>query len=112
VHHCWGCCHHDPHKNLCNLRNVEIASSRWTTCRNRNQANGEIDGPIFAIVCEVKNGAGYYADIPYFDNCRVDTVQEEGGDTVVRFTNTAGELHEFPNIAEYLEFYRRSGSNL
>jgi hypothetical protein len=112
VHHCWGCCHHDPDKGFCSLRNVHIGSDRWTTCRNRSNERGDIDGPIFAIVCEVKSGAGRYGDIPYFDGCRADAVQEGAGDTVVRFTDPTGKIHEFASVAEYLDFYTDSGREL
>ncbi len=109
VHHCWGCSHFIPEKSFCSLRNANIESSHWTTCRNRYKNTNEIDGPIYAIVCEVKSGAGAYGDIPYFDDCRVNTVQEKSGDTIVHFTDHSGEIHEFDTVADYLAFYRKSG---
>lgn len=109
VHHCWGCSHLVSETAFCSLRNVTIASSLWTTCRNINKNFGQIDGPLYAIVCEVKSGAGTYGDIPYFDGCRADTVQEGSGDTIVRFTDHAGKVHEFKTLADYLAFYRESG---
>ncbi|RLA41192.1 MAG: hypothetical protein DRR42_24955 [Gammaproteobacteria bacterium] len=112
VHHCGGCNHFIYEESFCSLRNVNIESSHWTTCRNINKNAGEIDGPIYAIVCEVKSGAGGYGDIPYIDDCRVDTIQEGSGDTIVRFTDRSGEAHEFNTVADYLAFYRESGREL
>ena len=112
VHHCYHCCNHDPDNDFCNLRNVTIEQSHWTSCRNRDKAEGEIDGPLFAIVCEVKSGAGRYNDIPYLDGCRVDTVQEDAGDTIVRVTDLTGKLYEFDTVEEYLDFYQNSGRPL
>lgn len=109
IHHCWGCSHFDADMSFCNLRHADIDSSHWTTCRNRNKDSSEIYGPIYAIVCEVKSGAGSYGDIPYFEGCRADTVQEGAGDTVVRFTDKSGNAHEFDTVADYLDFYRDSG---
>ena len=109
THHCWGCSHFVSEKAFCSLRNVTIARASWTTCRNRNKNMVEIAGPLYAIVCEVKSGAGAYTDIPYFDGCRADTVQEGPGDTIVRFTDAAGKVHEFKTITDYLAFYRESG---
>jgi len=61
---------------------------------------------VFSIVCEVKSGAGGYGDIPWFDGCRVDTVQRvSGSDTVVCFTDRSGQSHEFEDVAAYLRFY-------
>lgn len=108
-HHCWGCCNFDPDENFCELRNVAIQQSHWTTCRNRNKSDGAINGPLFAIVAEVKAGRIAYGDIPYFDGCRASTVSLDDGDTVVRFTDPDGETHEFETITEYLAFFRDSG---
>ncbi len=71
-----------------------------------------VEGPMYAIVCEVKSGAGGYGDIPYFEGCRVDTVQEDAGDTVVRFKDSSGKVCEFSTVAEYLEFYQASRREL
>ena len=112
MHHCGGCCHHDANRSLCTLRKVTISSSHWTTCRNRNRQDTEIYGPIFAIVCEVKNGGGSSSDIPYFDEERVDTFQEAGPSTVVRFVDADGSTHVFSSVGEYLDFYKNSGREL
>lgn len=64
---------------------------------------------MYAIVCEVKRGAGSYSDIPYFQGVRVDTSQVGSGDTVIRFKDPSGAYHEFSSVSEYLEFYEESG---
>jgi len=72
-----------------------------------------IIGPLHAIICEVKDDNGAYSDIPYFDGCRVDTVQRGGrGDTVVCLTDRSGQYHEFGSLAEYMEFYLRNSKNV
>ncbi len=116
MHHCGHCPHFERSASRCALRGVRIESSHWTTCRNfgdeavESGAAVEPAGPLYAIVCEVKGGAGAYGDIPYFDGVRVDTVQSRpGGDTVVRFTDAGGTRHEFASVAEYLSFYEKSG---
>jgi len=60
----------------------------------------------------VKNGAGSYGDIPYFDDARVDTHQESGADTVVRFKDSSGTTHQFATVDEYMSFYKASGREL
>lgn len=110
THHCGlYCCHFDNGTNTCNLRHVQIESPLWTTCKNFNRTGTTLVGPLYAIVCEVKSGAGGYGDIPYFDGCRVDTLQRDGGaDTVVYFTDRNGRYHEFPSVADYLEYYQKA----
>lgn len=113
VHHCGNCLHFVADESRCALRGVPIAISHWTTCRNFNRSGSDAVGPIYAIVCEVRNRAGSYVDIPYFEGCRVDTVQpDETGNTVVRFVDSAGAKHEFATVSEYVAFYRESGREL
>jgi hypothetical protein len=72
--------------------------------------DGPALGPIYAIVCEVRNGAGGYTEIPYFDGIRVDTQQgPTPGNTVVAFTDGAGERREFESTDEYRLFYTQTG---
>jgi hypothetical protein len=95
------------------MRDVKIESSHWTTCANFHRPSGEIIGPLYAIVCEVRNRKGGYTRIPYFDGCRVDTVQPDArGDSVVRFVDGSGRQHEFVSVSDYLEFYEKSGRKL
>jgi len=114
THHCGLYCRHfDNGTNTCNLRHVQIALPFWTTCENFNRLGTTVVGPLYAIVCEVKSGAGGYGGIPYFDGCRVDTLQRDGaGDTVVYFTDRNGRYHEFPSVADYLEYYQNSSQNI
>jgi hypothetical protein len=110
VHHCGHCKYYSPEVTRCELRGASIDSSHWTTCKDFNRTAVEPTGPIYAIVCEVINGAASYADIPYFDNVRVDTGQgPTGGDTLVYFTETNGAYHEFATVEDYLTFYTKSG---
>jgi hypothetical protein len=114
IHHCGHCPHFRDDASLCALRNIPITRSYWTTCRNFNGRHAEeVTGPVLAIVCQVINGAGSYADIPYFDGVRVDTVQRpDGGNTVVCFTEGDGTYHEFPTIKDYMVFYEASGRKM
>jgi hypothetical protein len=110
VHHCGNCRHYQQDTSSCELRGVRIESSHWTTCKNFGQPNKDAIGPIYAIVCEVKSHAGSYADIPYCDGIRVDTVQRpDGGDTFVCFRDSNGQYNEYPTVADYLAFYETSG---
>lgn len=104
-HHCYGCCHHGPEEGLCKLRGDLIESPRWTTCSNWNRADSAVDGPVCAIVCEVKGGNSSYCDIPYFDGHRPYAVQNEGSDTFICVTDATGEMHEFSTVIGYLAFY-------
>jgi len=110
VHHCGHCEHYDLDSAKCMLRGAEIESSHWTTCKNFNRPGQTILGPMYAIICEVKNGGATYGDIPYCDGIRVDTHQRpDGGDTFVCFTDASGNYHEFPTVNDYLSYYRQSG---
>lgn len=108
--HCGNCCYFDSNSSSCTLREVPIESFHWTTCRSRNSQNSEVVGPIYAIVCEVKDGAAAYGSVPYYDGCRVDTVQgPDGGDTVIKFADNQGVSHEFATVSEYMDFYEGAG---
>ena len=108
--HCGNCCYFDAGDSHCSLREVDIESAHWTTCRSRNSENSEIQGPVYAIVCEVRDGAAAYGSIPYYDGYRVDTVKPPGGgDTVLRFVDGQGESREFASVAEYMAFFQNSG---
>ena len=62
-----------------------------------------VEGPMYAIVSEAKSGAGGYGDMPYFEGCRVDAVQEGAGDNVVHFKDLSDKVCELSTVAEYLE---------
>ncbi|MDX1673129.1 MAG: hypothetical protein R3211_12390 [Balneolaceae bacterium] len=100
-------CKHLNEKNDCILRSVKIQIPHWTVCKNWNQDDKDPIGPLYAIVGEVRNGAVSYGMIPYFEGQRVDTVQQADGDTTVRFTDNSGEIHEFDNVKEYMDFYEK-----
>lgn len=106
THHCGlYCCHFDNKQETCRLRKIQIEHPFLTTCNNFNRPGRAIVGPLYAIVCEVKSGAGGYTSIPYFDGRRVDTVQPRGGgDTVVCFADRNGEQHEFSSSSDYLQY--------
>jgi len=112
LHHCGNCLHFVQRDKFCSLRGIAIELDHWTTCRNFDEPGESIRGPVYAIVCEVKNFAGGYCDIPYFDGHRVQTVQDGTVDTVVRFTDSDGKVHEFPSVTDYLRFYKESGREL
>jgi len=105
---CEHCKHFD--KIVCKLRNVDIESAYWTTCENWNQIATAPSGPIYAIVCEVKNRAGGYAEIPYFNGNRVHTHQEGAGDTVIKFDDGKGNIIELPDIESYMKYYNENSS--
>lgn len=66
-------------------------------------------GPMYSIVCQVKNSAGSYWDIPWFQGHRVDTEQQiDGRGTVVAVTDHNGKRHVFSDVATYMEFWRRN----
>ena len=132
LHFCGNCLHLIQRESVCSLRNIRIEIPYRTTCRNFNQPGGEVRGPLYAMVSEVKNRAGWQGEIPYYDGCRVETVQlaanmvvrfqdaagkphlrlAAAGDTIVRFRDATGKTYEFPSIADYLRFYRESGHEL
>lgn len=105
LHHC-GHCNHFKYNN-CQLRNIEIQKSHWTTCRNWNKESSSPNGHVFAIVGIVKNGAGGYTELPYYQGNRVDTFQEGSGDTVIRFTNENGETIEVSDVDSYMELWNK-----
>lgn len=106
--HCGHCKRYLRAESRCGLRDVPIERSHWTVCRNYYRPHDPVMGPIYAIVCEIRDGAGCYLDIPYFDGIRVDTVSIDEANTAVRFTTPTGVM-TFPSVDEYLRFYRNSG---
>lgn len=95
----------------CELRGVAIPlPPGWTTCRNYFGPDDEPDGPLCSIVCMVTNEKGSYAQIPYFDGIRVEAVQTKSGNSVLRFMDKKGTVHEFPSVEEYMLFYKQHSS--
>ena len=115
---CGNCSHFHSATGICELRQVKIFDTHWTTCHNFADDGKEIKGPLFAVVGEVRNGALHYDRIPYFDGIRVDTIQRSffgqttAGDTYVSFMDQDGTHHQFETIAEYMAFYKKSGRSL
>ena len=110
THHCeFSCYHFDNKSRICKLRHIKIDKPFITTCKNFNRSEEVPIGPLYAMVCEVKGGAGCYTEIPYFDNIRVDTVQHGAKDTKVCFTDKDGKYYEFSTILGYIRFYKESG---
>ena len=103
VHHC-GNCHHLI-DGICVLRNEKIESLHWTTCQNWNSSELKPMGVIFAVVSEVKDNAGSYHQIPFFNGVRADTVQNGDNDTDVHWKSKDGRKLIFRDVAEYLSFY-------
>jgi hypothetical protein len=103
--HCANCKHFDD--GVCTLRQNEIRIPYWTTCKNWNKVSVEPNGPIFAIVCQVKDGAGNYLKIPYYKGNRADTYQE-GEDTIIKFKNENGDIIELPDVESYLNYYNEN----
>jgi hypothetical protein len=131
-HFCANCSHFAAEGSVCSLRNLNIEIPYRTTCRNFNQPGGDARGPLYAMISEVKNRSGWHGEIPYWDGCRVETLQlaadtvvhfEDAtgqphlrlaatGDTIVRFRDAAGKTREFPSVVDYLRFYTESGHAL
>lgn len=102
--HC-GHCKHLTRNSICSIRKKKIFQTYWTRCHNWNNTKTQnVIGPIYAIVCEVLNGGGHYACIPYYKGNRVDTFQEGNGNTKVKFTHNK-QVFEFNTLEKYMEFY-------
>lgn len=103
-----GNCRHLSADRRCRLRDVPIEVPYWTTCHNFGSPSTEPDGPIYAIVGVVEDGAGGYRQIPYLNGNRADTVQKGSrGDTFVQVRDSDGDLQKFETIDEYLRFRER-----
>lgn len=111
LHHCGNCQHLNKETQECSLRNIYIRKTHWTTCQDRNSNSALPHGPVYSIVCEVKNQTGSYCDIPWFEENRVDTVQApEGGDTVVIVVDNLGQEHQFNSTEAYIKFWENNTS--
>lgn len=109
LHHCANCWHFEQESSRCSLRNIPVELPYWITCRDMNKGTDVPHGPVYSIVCEVKDGAGGYSDIPWFQGNRVDTVQApSGGETIVVVTDRNRKRHEFSDVNAYVEFWREN----
>jgi hypothetical protein len=110
THHCGYCCHFHADRQHCTLRNVPIEQSHWTSCQNTDANVTEPTGPLYAIVCEVRNGGGSYATIPYWGDARPDTVQGFPSlDTHIAVDFPDGRRVRFDTILEYLDALQQAG---
>lgn len=107
-HHCAKCNHFK--ENTCQLRSTEVYNAYLTTCRNWNTESQAPEGPLYAIVCEVKESAEHYADIPYYRDNRAETFQVGEGDTVIQFIDETSSLRELPDIESYMKLWNETHS--
>jgi ADP-ribosyl-[dinitrogen reductase] hydrolase len=106
MHHCGSCKHFEEIQCICKLRKEEILSSKWTTCKSWNEPHRVPLGPIYAIVCEVKNKIGSYKDVPYILGYRPETEQNKSNlDTVVAYINKNEKWIDFPTVEDYYKHY-------
>lgn len=106
IHHCGNCKHFEDIQSNCKLRNEKIHSSHWTTCLSWNEMHRVPKGTMFAILCEVKEKAGSYHDVPYILGCRPEAEQNKSTlDTVVAYIDKNEKWIGFPTVEDYYEHY-------
>ena len=110
LHHCGNCQHFDRDSSLCLLRDITIEQPPWTTCANIELPNDLAQGPVYSIVCQVKDGAGSYGDIPWFQGNRADTTPDPAREnyTIVKVADRDGVMHEFLDVDAYMDFWKRN----
>ena len=104
---CGNCRHFDRAERQSTLRARRIRVPLWTVCHDFNAQVSEPHGPLYAIICVVKGGAGGYASVPYFNGNRPDTRQPNGGGTIIYVDDKNGHRHEFESVEEYLAFQEK-----
>ena len=109
VHHCGHCRNFKSAKNTCSLRSVHIESSHWTSCQNFDEKAVNARGPLYAIECEVKDGGGMYATIPYWKEARPQMVQDLHTSDTKLVVKVDDQTREFDTIEEYLDAYKKAG---
>ena len=108
IHHCGNCKHFEEIQSICKLRKEEILSSKWTTCKSWNEHHRVPLGPIYSIICEVKDKVGSYHDVPYILGCRPESEQNKSTlDTVVAYIDKNEKWIGFPTVEDYYEHYRK-----
>jgi hypothetical protein len=75
---------------------------------NWNNNSKELDGPLYAILCEVKNGAGRYIEVPYFKGKRVYTMQAGAGDTSLQCEDERGNTLQFSDSESFIKYYEKN----
>ncbi|MEN9509020.1 MAG: hypothetical protein RLZZ621_1583 [Gemmatimonadota bacterium] len=110
THHCAYCRHFDTDRQHCTLRNIPINGSYWTSCQNSDEGVTEPTGPLYAIVCEVREQGRAYATIPFWGDARPEMVQEfPSPDTHVLVRFTDGRRLRFESILENLDALQQAG---
>ena len=109
THHCASCSNFKSTKNICTLRQEHVAETYWTSCQNFDEETDQVRGPLYAIVCEVKDGAGMYATIPFWKDARPQMVHDPLTADTRLVVKVGDHTREFETIAEYLDAYQDSG---
>ena len=109
IHHCAHCRHFKKRNDKCSLRNVHIEGTHWTSCQNFDEDTAQARGPLYAIVCEVKNGGGMYATIPFWKEARPQMVRDPLTSDTRLIVKVGDQKREFETIAEYLNAYQDAG---
>lgn len=108
IHHCVSCKQFEEIQSICKLRKEEILSSKWTTCKSWNEHHRVPLGPIYSIVCEVKDKAGSYHDVPYILGCRPEAEQNKSTlDTVIAYIDKNEKWIGFPTVDDYYKHYQK-----
>jgi ADP-ribosylglycohydrolase len=108
IHHCGSCKHFEEVQSSCKLRKEEILSSHWTTCRSWNEHHRVPFGPMYSIVCEVKDKKGSYHNVPYILGCRPEAEQDKSTlDTVVAYIDKNEKWIGFPTVEDYYMHYQK-----
>jgi hypothetical protein len=102
THHCYSCCNFRRDANWCALRNRAIGSTHWTSCGDFDERHDAPHGPLYAIVCEVKDGGGSYATIPYWDDVEPQSVQDASTVDSYITVHLANGMLRFEGVREYL----------
>jgi hypothetical protein len=109
THHCAHCRNFESKKSVCALRRVHVAETHWTSCQNFDEKAVLSRGPLYAIVCEVKDGGGMYATIPYWKEARPQMIQDLHTLDTKLVVKVDDQIREFETIQEYLDAHRAAG---
>jgi hypothetical protein len=108
-HHCGFCCHFDLHQARCRLRDVPVVDIASTSCGNWDSPATEPMGPMYAILCEVKNRGGSYRTVPYWGTARPETIQDFATLDTHVVVRPGGQRMRFDTVSEYLEALKEAG---
>jgi len=111
LHHCGNCQHCEKINNFkikCTLRNINTTPG-WTTCRDFGMDVINPSGPVYSIVCVVKDKGGGYIDLPWFNGKEVYTKQQgPNKDTIVVTHDGDNKRLQFDSPHEYLAFWEEN----